>query len=164
MRIERCHGPATIVPVRPEPQNLEQNPWNVEVGGGLVTWDTGHPSGEFDAELVAGPSARGDLSHATLSSYRLKTQQLRSWRLPPRRLALLGREKNEWPVGVFGYSAHTRFAVFWLAAQDLSCQNEKGLCGGTEMSPFTRRGSSDAPHPSCAARPGASAVHRPPPA
>jgi hypothetical protein len=38
------------------------------------------------------------------------------------------------PVGVFGYSAHTGYMAFWIAARSVNCENEKGLCGDTDSS------------------------------
>jgi hypothetical protein len=133
IRIERCGGQTTRVAIPAEPLNLEPHLWNPELGGGLLTWDTGHVSAAYDQEELE-PTARGDLRHATLTSYGLNTGAVHRWRLPALVLRLLGREKSEWTRGVFGYSAHTRFAVFWIAARELDCANEKGLCGPTEAS------------------------------
>jgi hypothetical protein len=110
LRIERCHRRATILHVRTEAENIY-------LSGGLLTWDTGHGGTEYQEEEV-GDIPPGALKRGVLSSYRLSTGQRRSWTLP--RLPL----HTDYPqptVGVFGYSAHTDYAVLWIAARSLNC-------------------------------------------
>ena len=110
LRIERCHRRATIFHVRTEPGNID-------LSGGLLTWDTGHQGTQYQEEEV-GDIPSGALKRGVLSSYRLSTGQRRSWTLP--RLPL----HTDYPqptVGVFGYSAHTDYAVLWIAARSLYC-------------------------------------------
>lgn len=137
VRIVRCHGAPTVLSIRREPPNPEPFPSDLQLGGGFLTWDTGHPSAAFDEEVMEGP--RAGLRRGTLTSYDLRTRRLRSWRLPAMRLELHGLDPREWPVGVFGYSAHTHYAAFWIAAQDVNCGNEivredSGSCEATATS------------------------------
>jgi hypothetical protein len=110
LRIERCHRPATILHVRPESGGLD-------LSAGVLTWDTGHQGTEYQDEEI-GNAPSGALTHGVLSSYRLSTGQRHSWTLP--RLPLQTNSPQP-TVGVFGYSAHTDHAVFWIAARSLSC-------------------------------------------
>jgi hypothetical protein len=136
IRLERCHGSVTVVPVRPEPRerDFEAHAFNVEIGGGFLTWDTGNDSSSFDQEEEYGPRASGGLSRGTLSVYNLRTRQLHRWKLPNLRLEPKGLDRKPLPVGVFGYSAHTGYMGFWIAARSVNCENEKGLCGDTDSS------------------------------
>jgi hypothetical protein len=136
MRVERCNRSSVSLPAHQERGRGEAFPWNVELGGGLLTWDTGHTTGSWQDELVEGRQA--GLRDGTLDTYRLAANQLHAWRLPPLRLRVLGRARDEWPIGVFGYSAHTANTVFWIAAEDLNCEGEKGICGETERSDIYR--------------------------
>lgn len=114
LRIERCHRPATSLHVRPESGGLA-------LSAGVLTWDTGHQGTEYQDEEIGNNFPSGALRRGVLSSYQLSTGQRRSWALP--RLPL--RTNDPQPtLGVFGYSAHTGNAVFWIAARSLSC--EKG--------------------------------------
>jgi hypothetical protein len=136
IRIERCHGRATVVPVRRErgERDFEAHPFNVEIGGGYLTWDTGNQSSSFEQEEEYGPHATGGLSRGTLTVYNLRTRQLHSWKLRKLRLEPKGLDRKPLPVGVFGYSAHTGYMAFWIAARSINCENEKGLCGDTDSS------------------------------
>jgi hypothetical protein len=136
IRIARCHGSPTVVQVRLEPheRNSEAHPYNVEIGGGFLTWDTGNQSSSFDQEEEYGLRATGGLSRGTLSAYNLSTHRLLRWKLPSLRLDLSGLGRKRLPVGVFGYSAHAGNMGFWIAARRLSCENIKGECGETDSS------------------------------
>jgi hypothetical protein len=136
IRIERCHGPATVVrmPREPRERNFEAHNFNVEIGGGFLTWDTGNDSSDFEQEEEYAPRADGGLSRGTLFAYNLRTRRLHRWKLPKLRLQTKGRGREPVPVGVFGYSAHTGYVAFWIAARSIDCENKKVLCGDTESS------------------------------
>ena len=136
IRIERCHGPTTVVTMRREPRerDFEAHSFHVEIGGGFLTWDTGNDSSDFEQEEEYAPRTTGGLSRGTLSAYNLRTRELHRWKLPKLRLETRGLGRGPVPVGVFGYSAHTGYMAFWIAARSLDCENEKGLCGDTESS------------------------------
>jgi hypothetical protein len=100
----RCHGRPTL---------LAPGGGDTELGGGLVSWDTGssdYTAGE-DAGLEDTPT---HLPGGTLFTYDLSTRRRHSFPLP--RVAIpLGPHEHPL-VGVFGYSNHTDRAVFWIAA------------------------------------------------
>jgi hypothetical protein len=105
LRIDRCRGRSTILRSAPEPSD-------VELRGGLLTWDAVKaPLGALDPEEEAADT------HGTLDSYRLSTRRRRSWRLPRLPLDFEGRHT----VGVLGSAAHTDYAVIWISAQSLVC-------------------------------------------
>jgi hypothetical protein len=104
VRIRRCHGHSTLLRARGEVRD-------VELSGGLLTWDSGH-SGREGEEGEFGSSSR----HGTLSSYRLSSRGRTQFTLP--RLPLPTGEPHSF-VGVFGYSAHTANTVFWMAVRAL---------------------------------------------
>jgi hypothetical protein len=126
VRIDGCHGDPLLLPTSPLPLNLQ-------LAGGLLTWDTGHWASEFENGLVEGPRAGRELRHGTLFSYNLHTGRRRTWALPLLPLHVLGREFSS-ISGVFGYSAHTDYNVFWVATQSIDCGGEKGLCSAGEPS------------------------------
>jgi len=106
-RVVHCHGRPTLL------HTGDHFPGNLDVRGGVVTWDTG--------EYAGGAT---EARHARLSSYTIPTNQRRSWPLPeyplysanspPREGFFLGQ-------GAWGYSSHTTYMVFWIAARNVSC-------------------------------------------
>jgi hypothetical protein len=116
VRIERCHRRPIVLRSTGEPRGFDRGePENVDLGGGLLTWDTGRPGTSYQDEEIY-PDARGALAHGILTSYELSSRRRHRWRLP--RLPLYGPEA-EATIGVFGYSSHTNGTVFWIAARTL---------------------------------------------
>jgi hypothetical protein len=89
---------------------------NFELGGGLLTWDTGHSAVNFEPNEETSSSG-------TLSSYRPSNGKRRTWKLP--RLSINRGQDDESP-GVCGYSAHTANTVFWIATRFLVGAGEEG--------------------------------------
>ena len=115
VKLERCGGHATILHCSCEPVDFD-------LGGGLLTWDTGHLASEYDYNEAYGI----DVSHGRLWSYDLHSHRRQSWTLPRRPLVL----NNGFPprLGVFGWSTHTSNTVFWIAALELE-RGERDLIG-----------------------------------
>jgi hypothetical protein len=80
-----------------------------------LTWDTGHRGEDFGEEELLGAPKNGQLRRGTLVSYSLATHRRESWTLP--RLRLQGENSGLPTTGVFGYSTHTKYMVFWIAAR-----------------------------------------------
>jgi hypothetical protein len=117
-----CEGPSTLVPVHSERFNLEPL-LSPDLNGDLLTWSTGHPTSAYEAEEIAGPG-HGNLRHGILGSYNLRTHKRQLWMLPLLRLHVtryLSGRGDANVVGTFGFSAHTDYAAFWIAAHDASC-------------------------------------------
>ncbi|HUB36798.1 MAG TPA: hypothetical protein VL972_08235, partial [Solirubrobacteraceae bacterium] len=106
VQINRCHGKRTILHAHGEEAR------DLDIRGGLLTWDTGHEAALFepDTELLTG----------VLSSYRPSTHRRHSWQLP--RLTIPGRGK-----GAFGYSTHTANTIFWIATESLGGQEDNAV-------------------------------------
>jgi len=125
VQLDRCHGRPTILPGPSEPVKSPLRtggePSNFELGGGLLTWDTGHSAVNFEPNEETA-------SRGTLSSYRPSTGRLRTWKLP--RLSNNRGQDDESP-GVYGYSAHTANTVFWIATRTLIGLGEEGIAVGT---------------------------------
>ena len=104
-------------------------PGDIEVGGGLVTWDTGRGSSGMNprGEYASREEEAFEHSSGHLISYEQATGRRRSWMLPRRPLKFQGEPS---PIGVWGYSAHTRQDGFWAGA-------ERGVCGRTGCSATT---------------------------
>jgi hypothetical protein len=84
-----------------------------ELGGGLVSWDTG--SSDYAAEEEAFPeSGLKPPAGGELFTYDLATRRRHRFTLPRTSIAL-GRNGGRL-AGPFGYSNHTADAVFWIAA------------------------------------------------
>ena len=99
-----CNGHRTYLKTFGEPRSAV-------LAGGVFTWDDGQRAPE---NFTAPREAR----HVVLSTYRLGTHQRRDFPLPRLRLTVPGT-----PVvfhGIFGYSTHTSYAVFWVATETLS--------------------------------------------
>jgi hypothetical protein len=118
VRLVRCNGHTTVLAARGEPVDFE-------LRGGLLTWDTGHLAGEFDA----GERGEGDISRGRIWSYKLHSRSRQSWTLP--RLPLI---LHTYPprVGVFGWSTHTSNTVFWVAPLELE-RGERELVGASAI-------------------------------
>ena len=115
LRLYGCHGRPTLLGPGGE---------DTELGGGLLSWDTGfsdYAAGE-DATLEHIPT---HLPGGRLLTYELSTRERRSFPLP--RIAIPLGPHAAPLVGVFGYSNHTDHAVFWVAATKI----EYGEAGAT---------------------------------
>jgi hypothetical protein len=102
-------------------RRTEGEPSNFELGGGLLTWDTGHSAVNFEPNEETA-------SRGTLSSYQLSSGKRRTWKLP--RLSINRGQDDESP-GVYGYSAHTANTVFWIATRMLVGVGEGSVAVGT---------------------------------
>jgi hypothetical protein len=105
LRIDRCRGRPAILRSAPEPSD-------VELRGGVLTWDAVKAGRE-----TLDPEEEAAATRGTLESYRLSTRRRGSWRLPRLPLDFEGRHA----VGVLGSAAHTDYAVIWVSAQSLVC-------------------------------------------
>jgi hypothetical protein len=104
MRIYRCRGRPTLLP---DPGET----WDVELGAGLLTWDTAYRLTAFQGD-VSNPGFRRGI----LESYRLSSGRRRSFKLPV--LAALAAEGRVVHI-VSGYATHTANTVFWIATRKL---------------------------------------------
>ena len=106
LHIWRCHGRAIIVK---KPGLIG----NLNIHGGLASWDDGHDATECIGEECSLSAVR----RATVSAYSISTG--RRWRMkPPLRRVDVGLAH---PVlGAFGYSSHTRHTLFWIATRTLA--------------------------------------------
>jgi hypothetical protein len=107
VRLSRCHGRATVLHSRPEPHNFD-------VRGGVLSWDNGHAGSAWTSEFEG-----EDIRHGAISAYFLLGGRRQSWRLPPLPLFETNEaftKKIQLTTGVLGYSTHTRYSVFWIAA------------------------------------------------
>ncbi|HEY4451206.1 MAG TPA: hypothetical protein VGN13_06385 [Solirubrobacteraceae bacterium] len=131
--IYRCHGSKLVLRNPREGRLRHPFAGNLELDAGLLTWDTGHLASDFEEEEEDG-GAEEELRQGTLSAYRLKMHQRRSWRLPVLPLKIIEAPENGTPSrvvrGVFGYSAHTAHDIFWIRAQSLSRYCDK-VCAVT---------------------------------
>jgi hypothetical protein len=118
VRLVRCNGHPTVLPAHGQPVDFD-------LRGGLLTWDTAHLAGEFDA----GERGEGDISRGRIWSYKLHSRSRQSWTLP--RLPLI---LHTYPprVGVFGWSTHTSNTVFWVATLELE-RGERELVGASAI-------------------------------
>jgi hypothetical protein len=125
VQVDRCSGHATVLPgpsgSTKAGRRTEGEPSNFELGGGLLTWDTGHSAVNFEPNEETA-------SRGTLTSYSLSSRRLRTWKLP--RLSNNRGQDDESP-GVYGYSAHTANAVFWIATRTLLGVGQEGVAVGT---------------------------------
>jgi hypothetical protein len=104
VEVSRCRGRPVVLHSGGEPRDLE-------LGAGLLTWDTGSPGSTYNQDVPEGPG------YGELWTYALATGRRRHLALPNLRVAIIGEAKPI--VGVFGYSAHTRRTAFWIAAHTL---------------------------------------------
>jgi hypothetical protein len=125
VQFDRCSGHSTVLPgpagSMKSGRRTEGEPSNFELGGGLLTWDTGHGAVNFEPNEET--AFRG-----TLSSYQLSSGRLRTWKLP--RMSNNRGQDDESP-GVYGYSAHTANTVFWIATRMLVGVGEGSVAVGT---------------------------------
>jgi hypothetical protein len=89
---------------------------DIELRDGVLTWDTGHPSAEYQAELE---HTGIDVQHGLLIRYDLVRGREQVWRLPNIRLLANGDQYR----GVLGYSSQTTHLVFWVATRRMECDN-----------------------------------------
>jgi hypothetical protein len=123
IRIERCHGGGAFLGVRGDVENID-------VRSGILTWDTGHPAEDFQAESVE-PGT--DINHGNLWRYDLASRRRQTWTLP--RIPLV----EEHPIPrVLGYSAHTRKAVFWIAARKVGGERDIAVEASSVYTASTR--------------------------
>ena len=125
-----CDGARRLIDTHPDPADIEIYGFDLVLGAGLLSWDTGHGSEEYEQEEVTGPG-HGNLRHGVLVSYDLRTQARQVWQLPVLKLRVL-REQIE-PAeldirGTFGVSTHTAKDIFWLATRRLPCSFGKAGC------------------------------------
>jgi hypothetical protein len=107
---------ATVVRAHGGPRGFDRGePENVDLSGGLLSWDTGHGGTSYQDEEIY-PDAGGALEHGSLSSYALASARRHRFGLPRLRL-YTGSSRPA--IGIFGYSTHTDSAVFWIAARTL---------------------------------------------
>jgi hypothetical protein len=123
LRIQRCHGHDIILKGPGVPENPDAR-------SGLLTWDTGHPAENFAEEELLGGPKNGQLRRGKLVSYEFRSHRRHSWALP--RLTLQGENAGLPTTGVFGYSTHTKYMVFWVAAR--YCKEDRG--GGCTANRF----------------------------
>jgi hypothetical protein len=118
VRLVRCSGHATMLSGRGQPVDFD-------LRGGLLTWDTAHLAGEFDA----GERGEGDISRGRIWSYKLNSHRRQSWTLPHIPLVI-----HTYPprTGVFGWSTHTSNTVFWVAQLELE-RGERELVGASAI-------------------------------
>ena len=98
VQINRCHGKRTILHAHGEEAQ------NLDIRGGILTWDTGHYITELN-ETVDG----------TAYTFQLSTHRRHSWPLP--RLSVPG-----FTPGAYGFSTHTANTIFWIATESLGGQ------------------------------------------
>jgi hypothetical protein len=125
VQFDRCSGHSTVLPgpsgSMKSGRRTEGEPSHFALGGGLLTWDTGHSAVNFEPNEETA-------SRGTLSSYRLSNGKRRTWKLP--RLSINRGQDDESP-GVYGYSAHTADTVFWIATRMLVGVGEGSVAVGT---------------------------------
>jgi hypothetical protein len=114
VQLDRCDGRRTIVPSPATPQDIE-------VGGDLVSWDTGHGTSDIHARGGFGSAEEEALLYGgetELITYSPATRRRKTWRLPQRPIRI---PLEPTLVGVWGYSAHTDSDVFWAGAETGTC-------------------------------------------
>jgi hypothetical protein len=96
--IERCNPPQTTL-------HPESDPRDLQLGDGLLSWDTGLP-----------PREEGPEENAVLTAYSLRYGSQRSWPLP----LVSVKESVETParLAIWGYSAHAGDTLFWEAVTE----------------------------------------------
>jgi hypothetical protein len=99
VQLDRCQG-----------QTLLQGhgfPSNLDLRGGLLTWDTGHEVFDYEQE---------DTSHGAIAVYHPSTGRRDTYPLPSTITSIpIGHIR-----GVFGYSTHTANSLFWIAERRAS--------------------------------------------
>jgi hypothetical protein len=107
LRIWRCHGhPIIVRDAHPgEPHR------DLDIRGGLVSWDSGHYAPECQEECS--PAVR----QGSVSAYSLATG--RRWTLTPPASRICGFLRP-CVVGIFGGSVHTHNMLFWIATSTVA--------------------------------------------
>jgi hypothetical protein len=100
VQIDHCHGRPTTIEARGRSGPGEGAPWNFDLRGGLLSWDTGSDPTEFSPSQFPG----------RLYTYGLATHRRDSWPLPRRTVP-----GGEAVTGTYGYSTHTANTAFWIA-------------------------------------------------
>jgi hypothetical protein len=94
------------------------------VRGGLLTWDMGRNLG----------GGEDGVAHAKLSTHGLSNRRRRSWTLPEFTVYDEGTPKREaYSRGAWGYSSHTRYMVFWIAARTCEYAGRESGCEVTQV-------------------------------
>jgi hypothetical protein len=143
--IERCHGPSILVPAHSE-RRQPHSAWHLELSGGTLTWDTApndiwavslweeEEEARLGRELESTKHpAKRSMDPGTLIRYNLHTHESTTWPLPVVKLHLtveFFRPLSRHVSGIFGYSAHTDYEVFWIATTSLSCPASGDSSGG----------------------------------
>ena len=106
VELDRCSGSRVLL----RPGGTAGEPENFDARGGLLSWDTGEPSG---VDVERGSSRR------FLSIYQYHSRRVQRWKLPIERILEKGNGVllSKYPLG---YSTHTANAVFWIATE--SCE------------------------------------------
>jgi hypothetical protein len=106
VELDRCSGSRILL----RPGGTAGEPENFDVRGGLLSWDTGEPSG---VDVERGSPRR------FLSIYQYRARRVQRWKLPIERIREKGNgvSLSKYPLG---YSTHTANAVFWIATE--SCE------------------------------------------
>jgi hypothetical protein len=104
VEVFRCRGRPTLLHGGGEPRDLE-------IGSGLLTWDTGSPGATYNQDVPEGPG------YGELWTYALASGRRGHLTLPNMRVSIIGEAQPV--IGVLGYSAHTRRTAFWIAAHTL---------------------------------------------
>jgi hypothetical protein len=107
VQIDGCRGRRTVLAVKKPRKGVLQSGGaeNLDIRGGLLTWDTGHGVEGF---ALATESPTG-----ALYGYQLRTHRRYIWQLPVR-----GPSPGGFP-GTFGYSTHTANTLFWIAIENI---------------------------------------------
>jgi hypothetical protein len=103
LRISRCHGHPIVI----GDAHAGEPHRNLDIDGGLVSWDSGHEAPECQEECSAA------VRHGSVSAYSLATG--RRLTLTPPASRICGFYSPPCVVGIFGGSAHTRNMLFWIA-------------------------------------------------
>jgi hypothetical protein len=96
VEIDRCKRPPIVLATKGEPRDFN-------LSDGLLSWDTGYPTGGFLEEDES-------RSPSVLTVYQPATGKRRHWRLPERFVPNAEPERS-----TLGYSTHTANTVFWIA-------------------------------------------------
>ncbi len=125
-----CDGARRLIDTHPDPADVEIYGFDLVLGAGLLSWDTGHSSEGYEQEEATG-LGHANLRHGVLVSYDLRTGARQVWQLPVLNLRVLREqiEPAELDVrGTFGLSTHTAKDIFWLATRRLPCSFGRTGC------------------------------------
>jgi hypothetical protein len=125
IRIRRCRGHSKLISTTPEPRDML-------IAGGLLSWDTGHPGTQYDAE---GLHPNVHIHSGRLWTYQLATGRRRSVPLPlTSTLTPFGKMRS-----VLGYSSHAGQRLFWIAAASVDIHGDNVETSAVYSTPLTRR-------------------------